>query len=92
MTVQEIKNAIVNKFGKADGAFSVRASGVWLKDGVIEIDLVDAGFQGLFFRSVNMDVQIPVIEAKTDEAAEAKLKAKLKELFPEAENVWTTIQ
>ena len=45
----------------------------------------------MFFKGITTDVTIPVIKAETDEAAEAKLEAKLKELFPEADTVMTNI-
>lgn len=91
MTTQEIKTAVENKFGKADGKFSVRANGVWLKDGMIEVESVEAGFQGLFFSAIQIDVEIPNIEEATDEAAEAALEAKLREMYPDAENVWISV-
>ena len=92
MTKQEISKQVEAKFGKAEGIFLVNATGVWLEDGIIEIDSVDAGFQSMFFKGVNVDVEIPIIKAETDEGAEAMLEAKLKEIFPEAESILTTIQ
>ena len=86
-----VKEAVKAKYGKAEGKFLVNATGVWLEDGVIEIDTVDAGFQSMFYQGITTDVTIPIIKAETDEVAEAKLEAKLKELFPEADTVMTNI-
>jgi len=91
MTIAEIKNKVQAKFGKAEGTFSVRANGVWLDDGTIEVDSVEAGFQGLFFRAIQVNVQIPIIHADTDEAAEATLTKAIEVAFPNAENVWLDI-
>ena len=91
MTTQEIKNQVQAKFGKAEGAFSVRANGVWLDDGVIEIDSVEAGFQGLFFRAIQVSNNIPVITKDTDEEAETALTQVLQAEFPNAENVWIEV-
>ena len=91
MTKQEVFNQVEKKYGKVNGSFLVSANGVWLEDGVIEIDTVSAGCQEMFFKGITTDVTIPIIKAETDEAAEAKLEAKLKELFPEADTVMTNI-